>query len=48
MLVKGTGLHFVGPNEGEMACGEFGEGRMAEPDEISPLFAIADWVGTVV
>jgi len=28
------GALFVGPNEGEMACGEFGPGRMAEPDEI--------------
>lgn len=28
------GIHIVGPNEGEMACGEFGEGRMAEPAEI--------------
>jgi phosphopantothenoylcysteine decarboxylase/phosphopantothenate--cysteine ligase len=28
------GLHVIGPNEGEMACGEFGLGRMAEPDEI--------------
>lgn len=25
---------FVGPGEGEMACGEFGPGRMAEPPEI--------------
>jgi phosphopantothenoylcysteine decarboxylase/phosphopantothenate--cysteine ligase len=25
---------FVGPNEGDMACGEFGPGRMAEPDEV--------------
>ena len=24
----------VGPNDGEMACGEFGPGRMAEPGEI--------------
>jgi phosphopantothenoylcysteine decarboxylase/phosphopantothenate--cysteine ligase len=24
----------VGPGVGEMACGEFGEGRMAEPDDI--------------
>jgi phosphopantothenoylcysteine decarboxylase/phosphopantothenate--cysteine ligase len=30
----GDGISIVGPNEGEMACGEFGEGRMAEPDEI--------------
>ncbi|EYD73984.1 Phosphopantothenoylcysteine decarboxylase / Phosphopantothenoylcysteine synthetase [Rubellimicrobium mesophilum DSM 19309] len=28
------GVLFVGPNEGPMACGEFGYGRMAEPLEI--------------
>ena len=28
------GVAFVGPNEGDMACGEFGLGRMAEPLEI--------------
>jgi phosphopantothenoylcysteine decarboxylase/phosphopantothenate--cysteine ligase len=28
------GILFVGPNDGEMACGEFGPGRMAEPLEI--------------
>ena len=28
------GLVLVGPNDGEMACGEFGPGRMAEPNEI--------------
>ncbi|AVO37636.1 bifunctional phosphopantothenoylcysteine decarboxylase/phosphopantothenate--cysteine ligase CoaBC [Pukyongiella litopenaei] len=28
------GVRFVGPNEGDMACGEFGPGRMAEPLEI--------------
>jgi len=28
------GINVIGPNEGEMACGEFGAGRMAEPDEI--------------
>ncbi|MGL4591707.1 MAG: bifunctional phosphopantothenoylcysteine decarboxylase/phosphopantothenate--cysteine ligase CoaBC [Aestuariivirga sp.] len=28
------GVHVVGPNDGEMACGEFGPGRMAEPSEI--------------
>ncbi|MFV2003334.1 MAG: bifunctional phosphopantothenoylcysteine decarboxylase/phosphopantothenate--cysteine ligase CoaBC [Paracoccaceae bacterium] len=32
--LKGDGVHFVGPNEGDMACGEFGPGRMAEPDQI--------------
>ncbi|MFD1880862.1 bifunctional phosphopantothenoylcysteine decarboxylase/phosphopantothenate--cysteine ligase CoaBC [Paracoccus pacificus] len=28
------GILFVGPNAGEMACGEFGDGRMSEPAEI--------------
>ncbi|MFA3917103.1 bifunctional phosphopantothenoylcysteine decarboxylase/phosphopantothenate--cysteine ligase CoaBC [Ruegeria hyattellae] len=28
------GVRFVGPNDGDMACGEFGPGRMAEPAEI--------------
>ncbi|MBV9571636.1 MAG: bifunctional phosphopantothenoylcysteine decarboxylase/phosphopantothenate--cysteine ligase CoaBC [Alphaproteobacteria bacterium] len=32
--LKRDGVLFVGPNDGEMACGEFGPGRMAEPDEI--------------
>lgn len=29
--LKGDGVLFVGPDEGAMACGEFGFGRMAEP-----------------
>ena len=28
------GIAVVGPNDGDMACGEFGPGRMAEPMEI--------------
>jgi phosphopantothenoylcysteine decarboxylase/phosphopantothenate--cysteine ligase len=32
--LRGDGIHVVGPNSGDMACGEFGLGRMAEPDEI--------------
>ncbi len=32
--LKNDGIVFVGPNEGDMACGEFGPGRMAEPLEI--------------
>ncbi len=28
------GAHIVGPDQGEMACGEFGFGRMAEPQAI--------------
>lgn len=29
--LRGDGVLFVGPEEGEMACGEFGLGRMSEP-----------------
>lgn len=32
--LSGDGVGFVGPNEGGMACGEFGPGRLAEPAEI--------------
>jgi phosphopantothenoylcysteine decarboxylase/phosphopantothenate--cysteine ligase len=32
--LRTDGIACVGPNEGNMACGEFGPGRMAEPDEI--------------
>jgi phosphopantothenoylcysteine decarboxylase/phosphopantothenate--cysteine ligase len=33
-VLGGDGVLFVGPDEGEMACGEFGPGRMAEPPAI--------------
>ena len=29
-----NGYEFLGPTEGEMACGEFGMGRMMEPQQI--------------
>ena len=32
--LKRDGILLVGPNEGDMACGEYGLGRMAEPAEI--------------
>ncbi|MGQ0611441.1 MAG: bifunctional phosphopantothenoylcysteine decarboxylase/phosphopantothenate--cysteine ligase CoaBC [Paracoccaceae bacterium] len=32
--VAADGMLRVGPDEGEMACGEFGPGRMAEPEAI--------------
>ncbi|MCU0803004.1 MAG: bifunctional phosphopantothenoylcysteine decarboxylase/phosphopantothenate--cysteine ligase CoaBC [Rhodobacteraceae bacterium] len=31
---QADGVRLVGPNEGDMACGEYGPGRMAEPLEI--------------
>ncbi|HEY0917658.1 bifunctional phosphopantothenoylcysteine decarboxylase/phosphopantothenate--cysteine ligase CoaBC [Devosia sp.] len=37
--LRADGVSFVGPDEGEMACGEYGPGRMAEPEAI--LAAIA-------
>jgi len=39
--LKRDGVIFVGPNDGEMACGEFGPGRMAEPEEIVDAIARA-------
>jgi len=45
--LKGDGVRVVGPNDGEMACGEYGPGRMAEPVEI--LAAIeAHFAGSAV
>ena len=32
--LRHDGIHVIGPNDGEMACGEYGPGRMAEPAEI--------------
>jgi len=32
--LKARGVLFVGPDEGAMACGEFGPGRLAEPADI--------------
>ncbi|MEZ5723501.1 MAG: bifunctional phosphopantothenoylcysteine decarboxylase/phosphopantothenate--cysteine ligase CoaBC [Paracoccaceae bacterium] len=33
-LLRSDGIQRVGPEEGDMACGEFGPGRMAEPEHI--------------
>ena len=35
------GILLVGPNEGDMACGEFGLGRMVEPAEIAAAIETA-------
>lgn len=32
--LKDDGILMVGPDDGSMACGEFGTGRMSEPDQI--------------
>lgn len=33
--LRERGALFIGPDAGEMACGEFGDGRMSEPDAIA-------------
>jgi len=33
-ILRGDGVAFIGPDDGAMACGEFGPGRMAEPAAI--------------
>ncbi|SEO02742.1 phosphopantothenoylcysteine decarboxylase / phosphopantothenate--cysteine ligase [Salinihabitans flavidus] len=33
-MLRADGVGVVGPNDGDMACGEYGLGRMAEPMEI--------------
>jgi phosphopantothenoylcysteine decarboxylase/phosphopantothenate--cysteine ligase len=38
--LRARGVRVVGPNDGVMACNEFGPGRMSEPEEI--FAAIAD------
>jgi phosphopantothenoylcysteine decarboxylase/phosphopantothenate--cysteine ligase len=39
--LRADGIAVVGPNEGDMACGEFGPGRMAEPLEIAAAISAA-------
>lgn len=45
--LKADGVTFVGPDEGAMACGEFGAGRLAEPPVIfeAIMAALADPAG---
>ncbi|MPY71581.1 MAG: bifunctional phosphopantothenoylcysteine decarboxylase/phosphopantothenate--cysteine ligase CoaBC [Alphaproteobacteria bacterium] len=33
--LRARGVRLVGPDDGDMACGEYGPGRMAEPDAIA-------------
>lgn len=42
-ILRGRGVRFIGPAEGEQACGDVGPGRMTEPADIAgQLFAGAD------
>ncbi|MHB8284961.1 MAG: bifunctional phosphopantothenoylcysteine decarboxylase/phosphopantothenate--cysteine ligase CoaBC [Caulobacteraceae bacterium] len=40
-MLKEDGVLFVGPDDGVMACGEFGPGRMAEPQAIFDAILLA-------
>ncbi len=33
-VLQDFGYHFIGPEKGEMACGEYGEGKMSSPRQI--------------
>jgi phosphopantothenoylcysteine decarboxylase/phosphopantothenate--cysteine ligase len=39
--LKSDGISFVGPDEGDMACGEFGPGRLSEPNIIADAIEAA-------
>lgn len=39
--LRADGIAFVGPDEGDMACGEFGPGRLAEPEAIMAAISAA-------
>ena len=34
IFLKDYGYLFIGPERGEMACGEYGEGKMSSPRQI--------------
>ncbi|MEP4885811.1 MAG: bifunctional phosphopantothenoylcysteine decarboxylase/phosphopantothenate--cysteine ligase CoaBC [Alphaproteobacteria bacterium] len=42
--LRARGVHVVGPTEGDMACGEYGLGRLSEPDDIAA--AVSDFFQT--
>ena len=46
-VLREDGVTAVGPNEGDMACGEYGPGRMAEPLEIVDAVRVALTDGTL-
>jgi phosphopantothenoylcysteine decarboxylase/phosphopantothenate--cysteine ligase len=46
--LRADGIGFVGPDEGDMACGEFGPGRLAEPEAIMAAICAALMAGPLV
>jgi len=43
-ILRARDVHVIGPEEGDMACGEYGLGRLAEPDDIAA--AVSDFFQT--
>jgi len=41
VVLRADGVTIIGPDDGEMACGEYGPGRMAEPEVIAQAIAAA-------
>jgi phosphopantothenoylcysteine decarboxylase / phosphopantothenate---cysteine ligase len=48
MTLRRDGVLFVGPEEGDMACGEYGPGRLSEPASILTAITAALQAGTRV
>ncbi|HPF24981.1 MAG TPA: bifunctional phosphopantothenoylcysteine decarboxylase/phosphopantothenate--cysteine ligase CoaBC [Steroidobacteraceae bacterium] len=46
-LLRSRGIAIHGPGSGEQACGEVGEGRMLEPQELADLVAVAPATGAL-
>lgn len=48
-VLQNKGVHFIGPDAGDQACGDVGFGRMSEPlaivEEVSALFATGSLAG---
>lgn len=40
--IKARGIKFIGPDQGEQACGEVGPGRMVEPQDIADILDSED------
>jgi len=47
-LLRQDGVTFVGPEDGDMACGEYGPGRMSEPAAILAAIAAALQTDTTI
>ena len=46
-VLEDRGMHILGPDHGSQACGETGEGRMLEPDQIVSAVCDPEFAGPV-